>query len=51
MRYELSEFTTQTVSQGKSRDNQTASRAWTSPPIRMDTRGGSEILVSIVGDS
>ena len=55
MRYEVTGTTMQTVSidlmQGESLYSQTASMAWMTPSIRMDTHTGDGILGSIIGDS
>ena len=55
MRYEVTGTTMQTVSinlvQGGSLYSQTASMAWMSSSIRMDTHTGCGILGSIIGDS
>ena len=55
MRYEVTGTTMQTVSidlaQGESLYSQTASMAWMTPSIRMDTHTGGEILGSIICDS
>ena len=55
MRYEVAGTTMQTASidlvQGESLYSQTASMAWMSPSIPMDTHTGCGILGSIIGDS
>ena len=55
MRYEVTGTTMQTVSidlmQGVSLYSQTASMAWMTPSIRMDTHTGGGILGSIICDS
>ena len=55
MRYEVTGTTMQTVSidlmQGESLYSQTASMAWMTPSMRMETHTGDGILGSIIGDS